>query len=41
MAYHQLGKTLGPSQLGAIVTWLRSLTGDIPTDYIALPQQPK
>jgi cytochrome c peroxidase len=40
MAHHQLGKELAPAQVQAIVTWLRSLTGEIPVRYIALPQQP-
>jgi cytochrome c peroxidase len=37
MAHHQLGRTLTPEQVASIVTWLRSLTGEIPTDYIARP----
>lgn len=41
MAYHQLGKSLPPAEVTSIVTWLRSLTGEIPTAYIALPQAPK
>jgi len=41
MAHHQLGKSLTPAQVTSIVTWLASLTGDIPTAYIAFPQQPK
>lgn len=40
MAYHQLGKTLDSAQVRSIVTWLGSLTGDIPTRFIAFPQQP-
>ena len=35
MAHHQLGRTLTPEQVASIVTWLRSLTGEIPTAYIA------
>ena len=35
MAHHQLGMTLAPEQVASIVTWLRSLTGEIPTAYIA------
>ena len=35
MAHHQLGRTLSPEQVTSIVTWLRSLTGEIPTAYIA------
>jgi len=37
MAHHQLGRTLTPEQVTSIVTWLRSLTGRIPTEYIARP----
>jgi len=37
MAHHQLGRTLTPEQAASIVTWLRSLTGEIPTAYIAPP----
>ncbi len=40
MAYHQLGKSLDSAQVQSIVTWLASLTGDIPTRFIAFPQQP-
>ncbi len=40
MAYHQLGKTLDSTQVQSIVTWLGSLTGEIPTRFIAFPQQP-
>ena len=41
MAHHQLGKDLSPDQVQSIVTWLKSLTGEIPARYIAFPQQPK
>ena len=41
MAHHQLGVKLTPAQVTSIVTWLSALTGDIPTAYIAFPQQPK
>jgi len=37
MAHHQLGRTLTPEQVTSIVTWLRALTGEIPTAYIAPP----
>jgi cytochrome c peroxidase len=40
MARHQLGKELTPEQTTSIVTWLSSLTGKIPVDYIAFPQKP-
>ena len=35
MARHQLGKELSDRDVDAIVTFLKSLTGVIPTDYIA------
>ena len=41
MAHHQLGKDLAPSEVKAIVTYLGSLTGSLPSDYIAYPQKPK
>lgn len=41
MAHHQLGKELSATQVASIVTWMRVLTGEIPTAYIALPQQPR
>ncbi len=40
MAHHQLGKALTSEQTASIVTWLGSLTGSIPVDYIAYPQRP-
>ena len=40
MAYHQLGKKLAPADVQSIVTWLGSLTGELPLRYIAFPQQP-
>ena len=40
MAHHQLGKDLSPAQVQAIVTWLGSLTGELPSQYIAAPQKP-
>ena len=41
MAHHQLGKELAPAQVQSIVTWLGSLTGELPAAYIAFPQKPK
>ncbi len=41
MAHHQLGKTLGPADVQAIETWMSSMTGDLNTEYIAYPQQPR
>lgn len=35
MAKHQLGTELAPADVKSIVTWLGSLTGDIPKDYVA------
>lgn len=35
MARHQLGRNLTDEQTRAIVTWLKSLTGTLPTAYIA------
>lgn len=40
MARHQLGKELTDVQVSSIVTYLGSLTGEIPVDYIAYPQLP-
>jgi cytochrome c peroxidase len=40
MAHHQLGKELAPADVQSIVTWLGSLTGELPLRYIAFPQQP-
>ena len=40
MGHHQLGKELSVSDVQSIVTWLESLTGTIPSNYIAYPQKP-
>jgi cytochrome c peroxidase len=40
MAYHQLGKELKPAEINSIVAFLESLTGELPTDYIAKPELP-
>jgi len=37
MARYQLGKDLRPEQVTEIVAWLRSLSGPLPTQYIARP----
>lgn len=37
MALHQLGKTLAKDDVDSIVTWLKSLTGELPADYIKKP----
>ena len=41
MGRHQLGLDLQKREVDAIVTWLNSLTGDLPTAYIAAPELPK
>ena len=40
MAHHQLGIDAQPEEVESIAAWLRSLTGAIPTDYIARPKLP-
>jgi cytochrome c peroxidase len=40
MADHQLGLTLRPDEVAAIVAWLRALTGEIPREYIRAPVLP-
>lgn len=40
MAEHQLGKTLTDEETDSIVTFLSSLKGDLPTEYIAPPELP-
>lgn len=37
MGHHQLGRDLSPEQVGSIQTFLTSLTGELPTAYIAEP----
>ena len=37
MARHQLGKELTPADAASIVTWMKTLTGDIDKAYIAQP----
>lgn len=41
MAYHQLGKELKPEEVRAIVAWLKSLTGEIPAEYVKVPALPR
>lgn len=41
MGHHQLGKELTPSEVEEIRTFLGSLKGQIPEDYIAVPTLPK
>lgn len=40
MARHQLGVKLPPEQIDDIVTFLRALTGELPSEYIAQPELP-
>lgn len=40
MARHQVGRELGDEDVKSIVTWLETLTGKIPTEYIAKPELP-
>ncbi|MGB9605539.1 MAG: cytochrome-c peroxidase, partial [Bryobacteraceae bacterium] len=40
MAEYQLGKSLSRREIESIVTFLRSLTGEIPADYIKTPELP-
>lgn len=40
MAHHQLGVDLTAEEARSIATWLGSLTGEIPRDYIAAPPLP-
>lgn len=41
MGKHQLGLELSKDEVGAIVTWLNSLTGKLPEKYISPPDLPK
>ncbi len=41
MAEYQLGKNLTEAQVTSIVTWMKTLTGELPTDYIKPPELPK
>jgi len=41
MGQHQLGTPLGDDQVGRIVAWLKTLTGEIPMDYIKPPALPR
>jgi cytochrome c peroxidase len=41
MAEYQLGKTLTPEKVQSIATFMRSLTGEIPAEYIKQPELPK
>jgi cytochrome c peroxidase len=41
MAEYQVGKKLSDADIQSIETWLKSLTGEIPADYIKQPELPK
>jgi cytochrome c peroxidase len=41
MAEYQLGKTLTQGQVASIITWLKTLTGEVPAEYIKPPVLPK
>ena len=41
MAEYQPGKTLTDAQVKSIITWLATLTGNLPFDYIKEPALPK
>ena len=41
MALHQLGKELEDAEIADVVAFLKSLTGTLPTDYIAEPKLPE
>ncbi len=41
MAEFQLDKELSPEQITSITVWLKSLTGEIPSDYVKEPVLPK
>ena len=40
MADNQLGQPLTDAEVGSLVAWLNSLTGELPLDYIKKPQMP-
>ncbi|HRE26395.1 MAG TPA: hypothetical protein PK954_07155, partial [Anaerolineales bacterium] len=40
MVRHQLGKELEDNEINDMVLFLRSLTGEVPADYIARPELP-
>jgi cytochrome c peroxidase len=41
MAEYQLGKSLSDGQVRSVVTWMKALTGKIPTEYIKEPVLPQ
>lgn len=40
MGWHQLGKKLSDAEVASILTFLESLTGRVPTEYVAKPEMP-
>jgi cytochrome c peroxidase len=40
MGWHQLGRKLSDAEIASIQTFLESLTGRIPTEYVAKPEMP-
>jgi cytochrome c peroxidase len=41
MAEYQLGKQITPSEAASILTWMKSLTGELPREYVQPPVLPK
>jgi cytochrome c peroxidase len=41
MAEYQLGKSLNDGQVRSIVAWMKTLTGEIPAEYIEEPVLPQ
>jgi cytochrome c peroxidase len=41
MAQYQLGKPLGKEDVDSVVTFLKTLTGELPAAYIKQPELPK
>ena len=41
MGEYQLGRRLSDAEVKSIVTWLQSLTGEIPAEYVKAPELPK
>ncbi len=40
MARYELGRELSPADVSDIIAWLKTLTGEIPEDYIRPPKLP-
>jgi cytochrome c peroxidase len=41
MGDYQLGRSLSPAEVTSIISFLKTLTGDLPTEYIKAPTLPK